>query len=89
VDGDNVVEYEVPHAVNTAVGPPSGGRSGMSAAYGGRRGTRELGTSRRLPGRGEMGRIRDPAEEKRGKVGKKTNFNIIEWDSEYYYTLTV
>lgn len=65
------VDYEVPHVVNTTEGPPSGGRSGISPAYGGRRGSRELGTSRRLPGRGGMGGIRYPAEERRGRDGSK------------------
>jgi hypothetical protein len=89
LDEDNDVEYEVPHVVNTTEGPPSGGSSGISPAYGGRRGSRELRTSRMLSGRGGMGGIRDPAEEKKGKGGKQTNYNIIERDSEYYYTQTV
>jgi hypothetical protein len=85
-DGDDDVEYEVPHIVNTTEGPANGGRSGISPAYGGGRGRgrRESGTSRTLPERGRTGGIRDAAEERRGRFGKKTNFNITERDSEYY-----
>ncbi|PNF43244.1 hypothetical protein B7P43_G14883, partial [Cryptotermes secundus] len=65
-DGDDDVEYEVPHTVNTTEGPSSGGRSGTSAAYGGGR-----ARSRPLPERSRTGRIRDAAEERRGRGGSK------------------
>jgi hypothetical protein len=80
-DGDPDVEYEVPHTV-------SGGSSGMSPAHGGRRERRELGASRWLPEGGGTGGTGDPAEGRRGGGGRKTNFNIIERDSEYYIRRT-
>jgi hypothetical protein len=83
MDEKHDAEYEVPYNVNTTEGPATGGRSGISPADGGRRGRRELGRSRKLPERGGMGGIREPAEERRRRGGKKTNYNIIKRDSEY------
>jgi hypothetical protein len=83
-DGNYDDEYEVPHVVNTT-GSTSGGRGGISAAYGGRRGRGDLGTRKMLRERGVMGGIRDPAEERLGRGGKKQKSKyFIKWDYEYY-----
>jgi hypothetical protein len=71
MDGNYDDEYRVPHVVNITQGPPSGGRSGISAESGGRRARRELGTNRKLPERRGMSGIRDATEERPETGGRK------------------